>query len=406
MTAFRFQAYAPSGQTMTGVIEAKSLPDALSLLRQRGVSPYLAEPLGVGRRVKPANGFFFRGGLGLEWRARTIRKLATLLAAGITLDRALHIMVSQSARTAEKRVLSQVLNMVVGGAALSVALGDAAGLVKADEVGLLKAGESGGSLVFVLEELADLIERRQQMRGKLASALIYPAFLLALAPISLLIIATELVPNIAPLFETSGAPMPFALRAMIWATDQLENNAFAWALVLLAILGAAAAMLANSSMRGSIRRIIDRLPVVRTIARRAEAARICRTLGTLLRSGAPLQNALSAVIGVSSRPFTQAALHKARDLVSGGEKLAAALKGLPSLDANALQMISVGEETNRLETMLLYVSDSEEKALATYVDRLMVLLTPLLTILMGIFVGGIVMSIMKAILSVNDLAMR
>jgi general secretion pathway protein F len=406
MTAFRFEAFSPSGHTIEGIIEAATLPDALSLLRQRGVSPYLAEPATNERHRTAAGTSLPWRGLGLEWRARMIRQLATLLAAGITLDRALHIMSSQTKRKAEQLVLNQALKQVSAGHPLSSALGEASAQFRADELGLIKAGEQSGSTVSVLEELSTLLERRLQLRGKLASALIYPAFLLALAPLSLIIIATVLVPNIAPLFENSGATMPFVLRAMIWASDEFHNNGPYW---LLAFVGASMAVffvLKNSSAKFLAKGLIDKFPLVRTIRKRTEAARISRTLGSLLRSGAPLQTALSAVIDISSNVAIQKALRAARDAVTRGEKLGHALKALSSLDSYALQMIAIGEETNKLDTMLLYVADTEEKALASYIDRIMVLLTPLLTIIMGVFVGGIVMSIMKAILSINDLATR
>ena len=152
--------------------------------------------------------------------------------------------------------------------------------------------------------------------------------------------------------------------------------------------------------------LIGKLPMIRIISKRSEASRICRTLGSLLKSGAALQMALSAVSEIISARNSQDRLRAARDAVSGGEKLATALKIVPSLDSYALQMIAIGEETNKLDAMLLYVAETEEKALSSYIDRLMTLLTPILTVVMGLFVGGIVMSIMRAILSVNELVAR
>jgi general secretion pathway protein F len=406
MTTFRFEAFSPTGQAVDGVVEAASLPDALSLLRQRGVSPYLAEPTAPGKQTSRTENSFSWRSLSLEWQARMFRQLATLLAAGITLDRALSIMGSQSKQKTEQIVLNKMLMQVSAGHSLSSALVEASSLFKADEVGLIKAGEQSGSLISVLEELSIMLERRLQLRGKLASALIYPAFLLALAPISLVIIATVLVPNIAPLFENSGASMPFVLRMMIWASDEFHTNGLYWLLAIIAILTTVYFALRNSPLRNILNTAMGKIPLVRTIRKRTEASRVSRTLGSLLRSGAPLQTAISAVIDISSSAAAQRGLRAARDAVSNGEKLATALKTLASLDSYALQMIAIGEETNRLDTMLLYVADTEEKALATHIDRIMVLLTPILTIVMGLFVGGIVMSIMKAILSINDLAAR
>ena len=402
MIAFQYEAFSPNGSVIRGVIEAESLPNALSQLHHKGISPYKAAPSSMLTRESRRAGLSIGTSLGLEWRARTTHQLATLLAAGITLDRALQILLSQTKRRTEREFLAKVIDKVSGGQSLSAAISSVSDQFRADEVGLLKAGEQNGSLVFVTEELSSLLQRRLKLRGELTSALVYPAFLLALAPISLIIIATVLVPNIAPLFENSSATMPFALRAMIWASDEFRTHGLFW---LLGFAGLCAIIIFNAR-RPSTQRLINKLPVLSTIKKHNEASRICRTLGSLLRSGAALQTALSAVSEVINDKNTQNRLRTVRDAVSGGEKLATALKLLPSLNSSALQMIAIGEETNKLEGMLLFVADTEEKALSAYINRRMALLTPVLTVVMGLFVGGIVMSIMRAILSVNELVAR
>lgn len=406
MTLFSYQAIAPSGHTVDGMIEADSLPGALALLRLQGLSPYRAEPASTMLQPSLTKSPALWRGAGLEWRTQIIRQLATLLAAGITLDRALTILSSQTKRGKDKAIVDKVLEKVSSGQSLSTAFSSTSGQFKADELGLMRAGEQSGSLVPVLEELSTLLERRLQLRGKLVSALIYPAFLLTLAPISLIIIATVLVPNIAPLFENSGAAMPFALRAMIWTSEEFHARGGIWFMAMVAVTAAIYFSLQQQAIRKKVQFLISQLPIIRVIRKRSEASRICRTLGSLLHSGAPLQTALSAVTEVAAGTDTQDKLRVVKDAVSGGEKLASALKTIPSLDSSALQMIAIGEETNKLDTMLLYVADTEEKALSTYIDRLMALLTPILTVVMGLFVGGIVMSIMRAILSVNELVAR
>jgi general secretion pathway protein F len=228
---------------------------------------------------------------------------------------------------------------------------------------------------------------------------VYPAFLLALAPISLIIIATVLIPNIAPLFENTGAQMPLALRGMLWASHEIEVHGLLWLGGLIAL----AMVLVRYGRSNTVRALFQKFPIVRGLVRRREASRICRALGSMLKSGAALQVALEAVADVVDDPSTKLRLVEARDKVSSGQKLGDALKNLSSLSSSALQMIAIGEETNQLSAMLLYVADTEERALTSAIDRLMTLLTPVLTVLMGLMVGGIVMSIMQAILSVNEL---
>lgn len=401
MTQFRFEAFSHTGAIAKGALEANSMAMAITMLAQRNLRPYLIEPNPATERIKWLQ--FSIGRPGLVWRAQFSRQLATLLAAGITLDRSLHIMVQQTSRKSEKAEITSLALAVSNGLSLSAALAKSDTLFQPDEIGLVKAGEHTGSTVPVLEELATLLERRIELRGKFASAMVYPAFLLALAPVSLIIIATVLVPNLAPLFENSGAAMPLALSAMIWFSRELQERGFFW-LVISMVLGSTAFWLLRSEIMSTLwSEHATKLPFIGMVKRKTESAHICRTLGSLIRSGSPLQSALQAVVeSTASRP-TQVKLEKVRDLVVAGAKLGDALQTIPSITKSSLQMIAIGEETNKLDAMLLYVANGEERAVSHKIDRLMTLLTPLLTIALGLFVGGIVMSIMQAILSVNEL---
>jgi general secretion pathway protein F len=401
---FHYEAFSATGDKLIGIVDADSLPSALALLHQRGVRPYRTE---VATKDAFRNKIRFSFGKpGLEWRAKTVRQLATLLGAGITLDRALSLLTSQTAKKSEREIITKLSKAINSGQSFSQALKVQRGLFPQDEIGLVKASEQTGSLVSVLEELAALLERRIQLRSKLTSALVYPAFLLTLAPISLIVIATVLVPNLAPLFENSGAAMPFALGAMIWLSTEFRERGLFWLLASIVIIVSAVWVAQRDVVAAWSSRTLAKLPVIGSLKRKAESARICRTLGSLIHSGAPLQSALQALVEVASSKTSQANLKQVRENVSAGRKLADSLKVITSIDSASLQMIAIGEETNKLDAMLLYVADSEEKALANAIDRFMTLLTPLLTITLGLFVGGIVMSIMKAILSVNDLVAK
>ncbi len=401
MTMYHYEAVSNSGAITKGAIEAASMANAIALLAQKNLRPYLVEPESIAPFSASLKPSFRRPGL--EWRAKFVRQLSTLLAAGITLDRSLHLIGQQAWRKSEKLAIETISEAVTNGQSLSTAILKSDSLFKSDEIGLIKAGEQTGSIVPVLEELASLMERRIELRGKLASALVYPAFLLTLAPVSLVIIATVLVPNLAPLFENSGAAVPFALAAMMWLSNEFQQRGALWLFALLPMclsiywlsrLSAVSKLWSNYSVK---------LPFIGILKRRTESARICRTLGSLLRSGAPLQVALQAVIEATASKVTQINLQTVRDEVVAGAKLGEAMKSLAAIDKPSLQMIAIGEETNKLDAMLLYVASGEEQAVANSIDRLMTLLTPLLTIALGLFVGGIVMSIMQAILSVNDL---
>jgi general secretion pathway protein F len=403
MTIFDYKAFGAEGKAFQGAIEANSLSEALHLLSQKGIIPFFTQAADASEDLKSGVEF---GRLSTEWKARVMRQLATLIAAGVMLDRALAIVMVQSSHSAERKMIARILENVSGGQSLSSALNMAGNTFGPDEIGLIRAGEQSATLETVLGELSEALERQIQLKNTILSALVYPAFIMTLAPISLIIIATVLVPNIAPLFENSQAEMPFVLRSMVWVSAQLDAHPLFWLALMLVFILASWAILKSQLLSRPIAVILGCLPIIRTTRKHAASARICRTLSSLLRSGVPLQSALSLTAAVSGSSANSALMLQIRDRVSSGEKLGSALRILPVLDEATLQMIAVGEETNKLDAMLSFVAGNSEKDLAKYVDRRMNILTPLLTVVMGLLVGGIVMSIMQAVLSVNELVAR
>ena len=405
MTQFHFEAFDAKGQISKGLIEAESLPKALNMIKERDLNPFRTT-IATGSE---GNGFRFQLGqrvMSLQSRVRAIRQLATLLKAGITVDRALEILANQAKGHLDRSVIEKSQKDISAGQSLSATLRTSDWGFKPGEVGLVQASEKSGSLVASLEDLADYLEKQQEMRSKLTSALVYPAFLLALIPISLSVIALVLVPNIAPLFEETGAEMPFILQTMVMTTHFVSNNFELVSIGVILLLMLIILILSNPKNRVSAGGWIFRLPVLNRITKASDAIRLCRALGLLLRGGAPMQNALAVAVDIAPTEKQKLGLDKVRNAVAGGNKLADALKQQHLLDPASLQMIAIGEETNKLDTMLLYIANSENNRLSNFIERLMTLLTPILTILMGIMVGGIVMSVMRAILSINELATR
>jgi general secretion pathway protein F len=406
MTLFRYEAFSSVGQRVDGVVESASLTDALTHLTRQGLTPFKTEIASNTGRKLPVRQFGGLGRANLRWRAAAASQLATLLTASVPLDRALRILELQSTKSWEKTVFRGLAKGVAAGQSLSSAvLAQGMGFGR-DEIGLVEAGEHSGALAASLTNLSAMLEKRVQLRDKIISALIYPAFLLALAPISLLIIATVLVPNLAPLFEDSGAPMPFALKAMVWASGELRDRGLLWLVASGLTIAAMALAMRTAAARTAISALVNRLPAIGTIRQKIAAARICRTLGTLLHSGSPLQTALMTTANVVGSGASRGEILAARDKVMGGTKLAVALKDIGILTPSILQLVTVGEETNRLDAMLNYAAEREERIASDHIDRLMTLLTPLITVLLGLLIGGLVMSIMKAILAVNSLAIQ
>ena len=402
----RYQGLGNDGKMTQGVLDAESLPLALELLRRQGVVPFLAEP----DRVDSGRTFWrFDNNIkrtNLAWRAQFVRQCATLMSAGIPLNRSLTLLQSQAPKDRYKELLSQFRESVTSGQSLSTALSADGTGFQPDEIGLVRAGEQTGSLVPVLEDLGRTLEQRLELQGKIISTLIYPAFLLALAPLSLAIIAIVLVPSLEPLFESSRAEMPLVLQLLSGVSRELRERTPLWIAAVLIFGLAVTLILRRDSARNVLQRLFLKLPIVRTIAQHTEAARICRTLAALLKGGASLQTAMAAVAEIAITADGRRQITAARDAVVSGRRLADAMTTIASLRPDTVQMIAIGEETNRLDTLLGHIATTEQKAGERYIERLMTIATPLLTIVVGAMVGGVVMSIMSAILSLNDLAVQ
>src|SRR5262249_654576 len=277
-----------------------------------------------------------------------------------------------------------------------------------DYLSVIRAGEIGGMVGEVVGELADLLDRRAEMRSRVRSALIYPALLICLAVVSLAVIVGALVPSIATLFAGSQhAPPPF-IAPFSGAVLALQAN---WVEIVAAIAlatGAATllgwAALRKPRARLAIDGILVRVPVVGAFVVQRETARFARTLGTLLKAGVPLLQAAASAHGVVGNSRVAAQIETAVDAVRGGAALHRALQQETALPPIALRMISIGEEAGKLDRMPLRVAVMFEQLMQRTIDRAMTLLTPALTMLMAGFVGGLIIAVMNAIMSMNGLA--
>ncbi len=398
-----YRAYDANGQTTSGVITAQSEGEALGKLRSQGLFPYEASSVPFGNKTASwLQMEIGRSKPSLAERAAFARMLAALLRAGIPLDKALHLIASDNPRGRIPKLAHTAAEKISGGSSFSQTLNDTSTGFAADEIGLIRSGEQTGTLVTVLAELSNLLERRLELRGRLGSAAVYPAVLLVMALASLVVIATVLIPSITPLFEQSGKDLPIIISVML--SIQHAFSTYGW--IILAGAALASTLIFALLRRPEVYGKLQSLWYLWSIPRDIEAARICRTLGTLLRNGVQLQNAISVTSGVAKNLKTQAQLAQTVEKVTAGSKLSVAIKDVAVLDPSALQMIGIGEETNRLDSILLHLAESREADTSRRIERLMTLLTPVMTVLLGMLIGGLIMSVMRAILSVNELTLQ
>ena len=409
MARFSYSAYDGHGQLEIKEIEAADAGTLSSALGRAGLYPFDIVEVGTGGRASAAPGGMHRTRQGrampLTHLGRTIRELATLLGADVPIDQALTLLSSGPA-TPTAAAAAGLLERVRSGAALSEAMQAAGGAFPEYCISMVQAGEASGSLGAVLSDLADLLDRRADMQSRLRSALVYPMILVLMAIAAVVLIVSVLIPSLAPLFEDSGAEPPAAMQVLLF----LHDTAIADWPVLLALAGLLAAAIALAIRSEPLRLMGDRLalqtPLLSGILARAETARLTHTLGALIRGGVVLPNALRISTLVVRNRTVRAAMVQICEDVKEGASLSRLLERTQVLSPMALRLIAIGEETGRLEKMLAHVARIAETELQRRLELMMSLLTPLLTLLIGLGVGGLIYSVMTTILRVNDMAIR
>ena len=329
--------------------------------------------------------------------------LATLMQAGLPVDRALSILIGAAEKEPFKEIIRNILRIVQGGGYLSDALAKHPQAFSVFYVNMVRGGEAGGVLEAVLERLGLFLESSQELKDYIKSALVYPVFLLCVGGLSIIILMTYVIPRFSVIFSDLGGAIPFSTRLLLGASGFLQS--YWWALVLLAVaVWAAFRRFARSPAgRMKIDRLKLKLPVQKDFVQKREVARFTRTLGTLVRSGVPILQALRLVQDIIGNKVIVESLKVVHNRVKEGEKLSKPLQDTGVFPSLAIQMITVGEETGRLEEMLIRVAESYEKSLKNMVKRLISFLEPALILVMGVVVAFIVISMLMAIFSMNEL---
>ena len=387
-----------------GVVEAVNRQAVIDRLRGQGHVPIRADEVtgGTGRGLG-AGWSFSRRRVGPKDVVMKTRELATLLHAGLPLDRCLTVLCELSPPGPVRTLVERVQEEVRGGAALADALEAHPDVFPGFYVGMVRAGEAGGNLDGVLVALADSLERAQKLRESVQAALQYPALVVIMAVLTLVVLMTAVVPEFQPLFENAGSEMPLLTQVVIAVSDFLGLYWWAAALAIVALI--LAVRRHNRDPKGRLRwdGWVLGLPVLGDLLRKVEPARFSRTLGTLSRSGVSLLNAMSMTIATVENRVIAEALDEVRTRLAKGEGLSGPLSETRAIPTMARQLIQVGEESGALEDMLLRVADIYDDEVQRSLQVMLGLLTPVIIIVLGIVIAVIIGSMVAAILSAYDL---
>ena len=404
MARYRFVAIDAAGRPVRGAMEAASEAAAVEALRRQGSLPVSAVPDRGGRLADLLRLEIGRAGLRRREVADLTRELATMLQAGQDIDRAFRYLTETAPSRRVRGVVEAVRARVRGGGSLAMALAEQPGSFAPLYVGLVRAGEAGGNLAPTLEQLAALLERQRSLAATVISSLIYPAVLVVGAIGSIALLLTQVLPQFVPLFEQNGVALPRATRILLDVGAAVSQYGVAGLLVLIVAALGLRSLLRRPGPRLAADRLLLRLPVAGGLAREVLAARLTRTLGTLLINGVPLLAALAIVRDVVGNQAGALAVDQAAASAKGGGGLSGPLERAGVLPVRAIHLLRLGEETARLGPIALRAAETHEEATRLGLQRLVALLVPAVTIVMGAVIAGIVSALMLAMLGLNDLA--
>jgi general secretion pathway protein F len=401
MTQFAYRAVAASGDVVDGEVDASSREEAVERLRRRGLLPIRIDPGRLARQQGVRRPW---GGPRRRDVTNLTREVATLLEAGLTLDAALGVLGELARPAAMRRLILRLRDEIRGGAAFGEAVANAGAAFPPYYVGMVRAGEAGGNLDRVLRELADFMEEEQRVQEQIRSALLYPILLLVLSATSIAIFVTVVLPQFEPLFRDSGIVLPPVTRFLMGIDDVVSEHGLTIVLGLLAFLLLLRLLRANEAVALARDRLRLGLPVIGPLVAKTETARLARTLAALLQNGVPLLAALAIVRGTLANRVLHEALGRIERALEAGGGLAEPLAATGLFPPLAVQLVTVGERSGKLDQMLARLAQILEREVAETTKRLLTLLVPALTIGSAVLIAVVIGSIFSALLSVYDIA--
>lgn len=333
------------------------------------------------------------GGVSFKQLTTFTTQLSTLQDAGLPIVRSIKILEGQMKPGTLKNTLGAVAEDVESGSTFSESLGKHPKIFDKLYVNMVRAGEMGGILDTILRRLASFMEKSQKLRKRLMGAMVYPAAVLSVAGLILILIMLLVVPQFQKIFLDLGVPLPAITKMLIAASENLSTG---WIFILLGIAGivfAYKAIASNKSGKMIMDRMILSLPVFGDIVRKSSISRFTRTLGTLISSGVAILEALAIVKNAIGNQVIARAITAVHESIREGESIAEPLAQSGEFDDIVVNMIDVGEETGELDKMLVKIADNYDEEVDVLIGSMVSLLEPIMIIFMGLVIGFIVIAL-------------
>ena len=404
MAFFRYKAVTPEGKVVEGTLEAVDQETVLARLQEQGQLPIKVSS------SEETGGLLSRE-IRLPWQRKKVpqrdlliftQELSTLVKAGLTLDRSLSVLSDLTENDYLAEVVRELLSEIRGGKALSDALSAYPQVFPKVYVNMVRAGEVGGALDQILERLEAYLEGADELRSYLISSMIYPCILIVVATGSIIVMMTVVIPQFADIFENAGAPVPLPMQVLLVLSGFMTGF---WWLILLVIGGGGYwiySRLKTEEGRLKWDRQLLKLPVFGPVLQKLEVSRFSRTLGTLLQSSVPLIQSINLVKEIVENQAIASTMESIKSGVKKGEGLTRPIREAEIFPPFALHLLAVGEETGRLDDMLVQIADSYDRDLKRSLQRLVALLEPAIILVMGLIIGVMVVSMLYSIFSIND----
>ncbi|MGQ4276523.1 type II secretion system inner membrane protein GspF [Pseudidiomarina sp. E22-M8] len=410
MGAFSYHALDANGRKKTGVLEADTERQVRQLLRDQGLLPVNVEVAEQTSSAATAT----EGGFSGWWARRKIRKisssdlalitrqLATLVAAAMPIEQALVAVAEQTDKPRLQKLVMAVRSRVVEGYSLAVAMADYPHIFDKLFTAMVAAGERSGHLDEVLNRLADYTEQRNQLKGQLTQALVYPAVLTFVAISVIIFLLVSVVPQIVEQFGNIGQDLPFITRALLAVSEFLQFFGPFILVAALVVLIVGGQMLRDNKRRDKFHAWQLKLPVIGGVIKGVNTARFARTLSILTASAVPLLEGLQITGRVLGNRAMQIAVNEVADRVREGSSLRAALAQTKLFPPMMLHMIAAGEKSGQLEQMLGRAADNQDRDFENTMNVALKIFEPALIIVMAAVVLVIVMAIIQPILQLNQ----
>ena len=401
MPRFIYKAKKNPKETVEGKIEAKDTKDAITKLRQMAIYPISIESEDSLAQAKGRKFFLFKKPVSLSDLSTFTRQLSNLLDSGMTLINSLDVLANQTENPALIQVAKDIKSDVKDGVAFSVALSKHPSIFPSLYTNMIKSGEAGGTLEEVLARLADFAEADEQTLSKVRTSLAYPALMAFVGAVTIFILLSFVAPRLVSMFADLGQTLPLPTLLLMKISNFFAT--FWWLIILLFITAYAGLIRWIKTREG--KKIFDqyrlKIPLIGRFIKTSEFARLNRTLGTLIKNGVPITEALEVLSKTMGNEIIREHLVTVRKNVIDGLSLSGSMKQIPLFPPMMVNMISVGEESGSLENSLFKTADSYDREVDRTIKVFTTLLEPLLILVLGVVVGFIVISMLLPIFQIN-----